>query len=85
MLAQEFGEVENARVFRDASGVSKGIGQVQFSNSEDAEAAITGMNGKLVGLVPTRVSGQGICVTRTEPWRCKQIPEQISSPTVTRT
>lgn len=52
---QEFGEVENARVLKDASGVSKGIGFVQFANSEDAEAAITGMNGKLVSYSLLRI------------------------------
>ena len=52
LLLQEFGEVETARVLKDASGVSKGIGFVQFANSEDAEAAITGMNGKRVRIAP---------------------------------
>lgn len=53
-ILQEFGEVENARVLKDASsGESRGIGFVQFANSEDAEAAITGMNGKKVDLAYT--------------------------------
>lgn len=45
---QEFGSVETARVLKDASGKSKGVGFVQFAEPEDAEAAITGMNGKTV-------------------------------------
>lgn len=52
-LFEEFGDVENARVLRDSHGESKGVGFVQFVHPEDAEAAITGMNGKTVGNSPT--------------------------------
>lgn len=50
--AQEFGEVENARVLRGNHGEGKGVGFVQFVHPEDAEAAITGMNGRTVGPPP---------------------------------
>lgn len=40
--------VDKARVLKDPAGRSKGVGFVQFAEPEDAEAAITGLNGKTV-------------------------------------
>ena len=39
-LFQEFGEIQNAAIMRDGSGVSKGFGFVCFSETAGAEKAI---------------------------------------------
>jgi RNA recognition motif-containing protein len=44
---QEFGEVTSAKIITDRySGVSRGFGFVEMANKAEAEAAITGLNGK---------------------------------------
>ena len=43
----EFGEVSTARVITDRfSGRSRGFGFVEMANDEQAQAAISGMNGR---------------------------------------
>jgi RNA recognition motif-containing protein len=43
----EFGSVQSAQVIMDRdTGRSKGFGFVEMSNDQEAQAAITGMNGK---------------------------------------
>ncbi len=45
-----FGHVQSAKVMMERdSGRSKGFGFVEMSNSDEAEAAIQGMNGKNMG------------------------------------
>ncbi|UMM40690.1 hypothetical protein L5515_017216 [Caenorhabditis briggsae] len=47
---QKFGEVSEAKVIRDAqTQKSKGYGFVSFPNKQNAENAISGMNGKWIG------------------------------------
>ena len=44
---QEFGEVTSAKIITDRySGVSRGFGFVEMDTKSEAEAAITGLNGK---------------------------------------
>lgn len=46
-LAEPFGTPESAEVVKDRiSGNSRGYGFVVFSTAEEAQAAITGLNGK---------------------------------------
>lgn len=42
--------MESTSVLKDAAGNSKGVAYVHFEKPEDAEAAITGMNGRTVGI-----------------------------------
>jgi RNA recognition motif-containing protein len=43
----EFGNVESVKIITDRdSGYSKGFGFIEMSNDEEAQAAITGTNGK---------------------------------------
>lgn len=42
-----FGEVTSAKVVRHDNGASRGFGYVKFSNPEDANKALTSLNGKL--------------------------------------
>jgi RNA recognition motif-containing protein len=45
----EFGNVQSAKVMMDRdSGRSKGFGFVEMSTSDEAQAAIRGLNGKMV-------------------------------------
>jgi RNA recognition motif-containing protein len=45
----EFGEVEEVRLITDRySGRSKGFAFVEMATEEEAQAAITGMNGKVL-------------------------------------
>ncbi|HXC61734.1 MAG TPA: RNA-binding protein [Nitrospiria bacterium] len=44
---EAFGKVESATVIKDKfTGTSRGFGFVEMSSSSEAQAAITGMNGK---------------------------------------
>jgi cold-inducible RNA-binding protein len=46
-LFQPFGELDSARVIMDrGTGRSKGFGFVEFSNSEQANAAASALNGR---------------------------------------
>lgn len=52
-----FGEVRCARTVRDTdTGLCKGYGFVVFANQDDAETAISRMNGSLLGTRPVKVS-----------------------------
>jgi cold-inducible RNA-binding protein len=57
----EFGNVQSAKVMMDRdSGRSKGFGFVEMSSSDEAQAAIRGLNGK-------QVEGRGIVVNEARP------------------
>jgi len=44
---EEFGEVTSAKIITDRySGVSRGFGFVEMPNKSEAQAALTGLNGK---------------------------------------
>ena len=48
-LFASFGEITEAKIITDArSYCSKGYGFITFARQEDAEAAIAGMNGKVI-------------------------------------
>lgn len=52
-----FGEVAEARVITDRdTGRSRGFGFVNYTNSDDANAAISGMDGKEIDGRPVRVN-----------------------------
>lgn len=54
---EEFGAVDSADVIMDRNtNRSKGFGFVEMSNDQEAQAAITGLNGKDVGGRPLNVS-----------------------------
>ena len=56
-LVQPFGAFESAEVAKDRStGESRGFGFVVFTKSEDAQAAIAGLNGKEVNGSVLKVS-----------------------------
>ncbi len=56
-IFSEFGTVEDAVVISDKfSGRSKGFGFVTMSSDAEAQAAITGMDGKTVGDRQVKVS-----------------------------
>ena len=48
-LITPFGETTSVEIVRDRTGESKGFGFVEFSNDDQARAAITGLDGKEVG------------------------------------
>jgi RNA recognition motif-containing protein len=57
----QYGSVSSAKVMMDRdSGRSKGFGFVEMSNSDEAKAAIDGMNGQQVG-------GRGLVVNEARP------------------
>jgi len=57
----EFGTVQSAKVMMDRdSGRSKGFGFVEMSSSEEAQAAINGLNGK-------SIDGRDIVVNEARP------------------
>ena len=58
---QGFGQVASAKIITDmATGRSKGFGFVEMPNSEEAEAAIQGLNGK-------EIKGRAITVSQARP------------------
>jgi cold-inducible RNA-binding protein len=60
-LAVPFGTLVSATVATDrTSGESKGFGFVEFSNADEAKAAITGLDGK-------EVNGQALKVNEARP------------------
>jgi RNA recognition motif-containing protein len=57
----QYGSVSSAKVMMDRdSGRSKGFGFVEMSNSDEAKAAIDGMNGQQIG-------GRGLVVNEARP------------------
>jgi cold-inducible RNA-binding protein len=60
-LAQPYGTLVSAAVATDRSGGgSKGFGFVEFSNADEARAAITGLDGR-------EVDGQSLKVSEARP------------------
>ena len=60
-LAVPFGTLVSANVATErSSGESKGFGFLEFSNDDDAKAAITGLNGR-------DVHGQALKVNESKP------------------
>jgi RNA recognition motif-containing protein len=60
-LAKPFGEIVSAKVIVDKfSGQSKGFGFVEFTNADDADKAVEGLNGKDVG-------GRALVVNEARP------------------
>jgi len=58
---EAFGQVESASVIKDQySGQSKGFGFVEMPSKEEAQAAISGMNGK-------ELKGRNIIVNEARP------------------
>ncbi|CAA7018669.1 unnamed protein product [Microthlaspi erraticum] len=55
-LFSEFGTVTSCKVMVHLNGMSKGVGFVELSTSEEASAAMLKMNGKMVGKKPIYVS-----------------------------
>lgn len=53
---KEFGIITSAKVMSDASGHSKGFGFVCFTGKEEADKALTAMNGRIVGSKPLYVA-----------------------------
>lgn len=45
----KFGKIANIVIARDANGISKGFGFVNFENSDDAKKAMETMNGAELG------------------------------------
>ncbi|CAA7406982.1 unnamed protein product [Spirodela intermedia] len=55
-LFAEYGRITSCKVMRDPNGVSRGSGFVAFSTPEEANRALTGMNGKMIGSKPLFVA-----------------------------
>lgn len=55
-LFSEFGTITSFKVMRDPNGVSRGSGFVAFLTPEEANRALTEMNGKMVGSKPLYVA-----------------------------
>lgn len=55
-LFSEFGTITSYKVMRDPNGISRGSGFVAFSTPEEANRALTDMNGKMVGSKPLYVA-----------------------------
>ncbi|KAJ0410435.1 hypothetical protein P43SY_002767 [Pythium insidiosum] len=51
-----FGTITSSRIMRDTAGVSRGFGFVCFSTPEEANKAVTEMNGKLISGKPVYVA-----------------------------
>lgn len=60
-LAKPYGTIVSANVAVDrTNGVSKGFGFIEFSNADEARAAIAGLNGR-------DVNGQALKVDEAKP------------------
>jgi RNA recognition motif-containing protein len=60
-MFEEYGAVQSAQVIMDRdTGRSKGFGFVEMSSDQEAQAAITGLNGKEVG-------GRSLTVNEAKP------------------
>jgi len=60
-LATPYGKIVSANVATErSSGESKGFGFIEFSNAEEARAAITGLDGR-------DVNGQALKVNEAKP------------------
>jgi cold-inducible RNA-binding protein len=60
-MFEEFGAVQSAQVIMDRdTGRSKGFGFVEMSSDQEAQAAITGLNGKEAG-------GRALTVNEARP------------------
>jgi RNA recognition motif-containing protein len=60
-MFEEYGSVQSAQVIMDRdTGRSKGFGFVEMSSDQEAQAAITGLNGKEVG-------GRSLTVNEAKP------------------
>ncbi len=58
---EEFGEVDTAKIIKDnLTGRSRGFGFVEMPNQEQAQAAISGLNGKDLG-------GSALTVNEAKP------------------
>jgi RNA recognition motif-containing protein len=58
---QEFGDVDSAKIIKDNfTGKSRGFGFIEMPNQAEAQAAITGMNGK-------EVAGSALTVNEAKP------------------
>ncbi|KAI5655271.1 hypothetical protein M9H77_32458 [Catharanthus roseus] len=55
-LFSEYGTITSCKVMRDPSGISRGSGFVAFSTPEEANRALTEMNGKMVVSKPLYVA-----------------------------
>jgi len=55
-LFSDYGSITSCKVMRDPNGVSRGSGFVAFSTPEEANRALTEMNGKMVGSKPLYVA-----------------------------
>jgi polyadenylate-binding protein len=55
-LFAPFGETSSVVVMKDKNGASRGFGFVCFSDPEDANKALTEMNGKVIGTKPLYVN-----------------------------
>lgn len=55
-LFSDYGTITSCKVMRDPNGVSRGSGFVAFSTPEEANRALTEMNGKMVGSKPLYVA-----------------------------
>jgi cold-inducible RNA-binding protein len=65
-LARAYGTPQSAEVVKDpVSGTSRGFGFITFATEEEAQAAITGLNGK-------DVDGQAIKVSEARAPRDRQ-------------
>ncbi|KAL2613618.1 hypothetical protein R1flu_025310 [Riccia fluitans] len=54
-LFNEFGTITSCKIMRDPQGLSRGSGFVAFSQPEEANRAMTDMNGRMVGSKPLYV------------------------------
>lgn len=67
-LFAEFGVVVRADVFQERPGRSKGVGVVEMSTAEEAQAAITGMTGR-------EVRGRVLTVREDRPPKAREVRE----------